>query len=136
MLKAKPVCNDSRSAQVMPQLSYTIIDARRAIDVSARDDGQSPTEARGSVVSGIATEDDLRMLGYLPDNDDQHASGAEQYVRLQGRPIIDHVYAKYFVLQQSAALSPSQRLVSPELEKAIRTIPPKPYTGKCGDGSS
>ncbi|OJI90851.1 hypothetical protein ASPTUDRAFT_52625 [Aspergillus tubingensis CBS 134.48] len=91
VLKAKPVCNDSR-----------------AIVVSARGDGQSPTEARGSVVSGIATEDDFRMLGYLPDNDDQHASGAEQY--------------------QSAALSPSQRLVSPELEKAIRTIPPKPYT--------
>ncbi|KAI2824310.1 transcriptional regulator family: Fungal Specific TF [Aspergillus niger] len=91
VLKAKPVCNDPR-----------------AIDVSLSDNGQSLTEAPGSVVSGIATGDDFRMLGYLPDSDDQLANGAEQ--------------------SQSAALSPSQGLVSPELEKAIRTIPPKPYT--------
>ncbi|GKZ18248.1 hypothetical protein AbraIFM66951_000421 [Aspergillus brasiliensis] len=74
-------------------------------DVSSSDDGHSRTE---SVVSGIATGDDFRMLGYLPDNDDLLPNGAEQY--------------------QSAALSPSHGLVSPEVEKAIRTIPPKPYT--------
>lgn len=69
----------------MRRLSYFTVDTHRTIDVSLSDNGQSLTEAPGSVVSGIATGDDFRMLGYLPDSDDQLANGAEQSVRLQVR---------------------------------------------------
>ncbi|OOG00943.1 hypothetical protein ASPCADRAFT_699 [Aspergillus carbonarius ITEM 5010] len=55
----------------------------------------------------MASGEDFRMLGYLPDN--LLKEGPDQY--------------------QSAAGSPGpQGVVSSELENAIRTIPPKPYT--------
>ncbi|GKZ39687.1 hypothetical protein AbraIFM66950_000904 [Aspergillus brasiliensis] len=71
-------------------LISTTVDARRAIDVSPSDDGHSRTE---SVVSGIATGDDFRMLGYLPDNDDLLPNGAEQYYFLS--EMNDQYYCLY-----------------------------------------
>ncbi|PYI08583.1 hypothetical protein BO78DRAFT_459668 [Aspergillus sclerotiicarbonarius CBS 121057] len=88
VLKAKPASNE------------------RTLNAPASN-ADSVSDSSSSNMPVIASGDDFRMLGYLPDN--LLKEGPGQY--------------------QSAAVSPGpQGIISSELEKAIRTIPPKPYT--------
>ncbi|RAL10427.1 uncharacterized protein BO97DRAFT_406919 [Aspergillus homomorphus CBS 101889] len=60
-------------------------------------------------ITEVTNDNAFRILGYLPDNEATAPPGAERY--------------------QSAAISQvSPSVIQPEMEKALRTVPPKPYT--------
>ncbi|PWY89724.1 hypothetical protein BO70DRAFT_368421 [Aspergillus heteromorphus CBS 117.55] len=107
---AKPVSNDPRSDNCKRPPSDSLLIPFRTPNTPARNNADSsPDSLSSNSVSAIASGDGFRMLGYLPDNENVLQGGTDQY--------------------QSAAISPLPRgNLSPELEKAIRTIPPKPYT--------
>ncbi|RAH87586.1 hypothetical protein BO86DRAFT_351511 [Aspergillus japonicus CBS 114.51] len=69
----------------------------------------NPEVSSSSTITTITNDNAFRMLGYLPDSEVATPQGAERY--------------------QSAAISPGPcGTIQPEMEKAIRIVPPKPYT--------
>ncbi|PYH95976.1 hypothetical protein BO71DRAFT_428568 [Aspergillus ellipticus CBS 707.79] len=82
----------------------------RTPDTPSRNNADpEPDSLSSNSVSTIAVGDGFRRLGYLRDDENLLGEGAEQY--------------------RSAAISPNHHgSISSEMEKAIRSIPPKPYT--------
>ncbi|RAK97109.1 uncharacterized protein BO80DRAFT_428451 [Aspergillus ibericus CBS 121593] len=104
-------CNHCQSRRIAHLCKFTPKKVLKAKPAS-NERTHTPTNNADAVpdfqnAGGVASGEDFRMLGYLPDN--LLKEGPDQY--------------------QSAVISPNpQGTIPSELEKAIRTLPPKPYT--------
>lgn len=89
---------------------------------------KKPSESALPEVTG---DEDIRVLGYLPN--EQYSPVDNPEVCLYG-PCLLSVIAN--LQKGSAAISKVPQALSPEMESALRAVPPKPYTGKpvnCGN---